>query len=251
MLVTSLAKCLRRYRANKKTKILAVTVLEVEIGMKVTTSGRHRNFSVAKFDLGGGDMKVATTNIRSVNPHTPEHLRPATDVDGGGRADAATKTNTGDTNTTYPALIQVFEVPAQKPLNDEALRVVVAQSISKTPGRPLSTFTESGGSVVGVIIAHVMDASNVEMPEPPHFLNLFHYLYFFHFLYLLFHCHSYRLHIIHFPNRNYPKVIPTTRSHSTGNKSDCNGRKWFEDCYGVKKNLFYSSIPPIVPEEYH
>ena len=45
--VTSLAKCFRRYGANKKTRILVGTVLEVEIGPKTTALGRCRTFVVA------------------------------------------------------------------------------------------------------------------------------------------------------------------------------------------------------------
>ena len=67
--VTSLAKCLRRYGANKKTRILVGTILEVEIGPKATALGRHKTFAVARFDLGGGAMKVATINIQSVKLH--------------------------------------------------------------------------------------------------------------------------------------------------------------------------------------
>ena len=69
--VTSLAKCSRRYGANKRTRILVGTVLEVEIGPKAIALGRRRNFVVARFDLVGGAMKVATTNICSVKLHTP------------------------------------------------------------------------------------------------------------------------------------------------------------------------------------
>ena len=50
--LTSLDKCLRRYRANKKKIILVVTILEVEIGPKATALGRRRTFVVARFDLG-------------------------------------------------------------------------------------------------------------------------------------------------------------------------------------------------------
>ena len=81
--VTSLAKCLMRYRANKKIRILVGTVFEVEIGPKVTTLGRRRDFVVARFDLGGGAMKLATINIRSVKLHTTETTFPSTGGDGG------------------------------------------------------------------------------------------------------------------------------------------------------------------------
>ena len=55
---------------------------------EATTSGSHSDFVAVKFDPGGGDMKVATINTRSVNIHTTEPLIPDTDGDGGERADA-------------------------------------------------------------------------------------------------------------------------------------------------------------------
>ena len=44
----------------------------MEIGTKMTALGRRRTFVVAKFDLGEGNMKVVTINIRSFKLHTPE-----------------------------------------------------------------------------------------------------------------------------------------------------------------------------------
>ena len=119
MHVTSLAECPRHYKANKKRIILVGTVLGVEIGLKATALGRRRTFVVAKFDLGGGYMKVATINIRSVNIHTPEPLCPATYGGCGGRAAASTTTTTGDTTITDPVSIWVFGAPAPDPFNDE------------------------------------------------------------------------------------------------------------------------------------
>ena len=55
----------------------------MEIGTKATTSVRRKTFIVTNFDLDGGDMKVATINIRSVKIHTPETLGTATDGYGG------------------------------------------------------------------------------------------------------------------------------------------------------------------------
>ena len=60
----------------------------------MTTAGRRRTFVVTKFDLGGGDMKVDTFNIRSVKLLTPEPLCPVTDGGGGERSDCATATTT-------------------------------------------------------------------------------------------------------------------------------------------------------------
>ena len=77
----------------------------MEIGPKVTTSGRRRAFVVATFDLCGGDIKLDTINIRSVKIHTMEPLPPATGGDGGERAAAATTTTTGDTTIIDPVSI--------------------------------------------------------------------------------------------------------------------------------------------------
>ena len=111
MHVTSLAECLRRYGANKKTRILVGTVLEVEIGMKVTSLGRLRTFVVTRFDLGRGATKVATINIRSVKLHTPEPTLPSTGGDCGERAADNTMTTNGETTVKYPVSVQVFEAP--------------------------------------------------------------------------------------------------------------------------------------------
>ena len=42
-------------------------------------------------------------------------------------------------------------------MNDEAFRVVVAQPMVKMPVLKLSPFIEASGSVVGDVIAHVMN----------------------------------------------------------------------------------------------
>ena len=76
-------------------------------------------------------------------------------------------TTTGDTTVTDPVYVQIFEAPAPDSLNDEEFRVVVAQPMAETPGCLLSPLTEDGGSVVGAVLAHVMDAYTVEMPSPP------------------------------------------------------------------------------------
>ena len=231
VLVPSLAECSGRYGANKTTIILIGTVFEVEIGPKVTTSGRRRTFVVAKFDLGGGDMKYATINIRSVKLHTPEPLRPATDGDGGERAAAATTTTTENTTITDPVLIRVLEAPAPDPLNNEAFRVVVAQTMAKTPGWSIYKLTEAGGSVVGDVLAHVMDASTVEMPPPPPLPRVIPVTLPPLTLPTIPAPHTPS------PHRCYPGVRPMTRSHSTGEKEYCHGRKWFEDDYSVKHNI--------------
>ena len=101
--------------ANKKYRINVGTILEVEIGPKVTALGRRRTFVLAKFDPGGGYMKVATINIRSVKLHTPEPIRPDTDGGGEERAAAATTSTTGGTTIMYTVSVQVFEALAPEP----------------------------------------------------------------------------------------------------------------------------------------
>ena len=117
----------------------------MEIGPKATALGRRRNFVVARFDIGGGAMKMATINIWSVKLHTTEPPCPSTVGDGGERAAASTTTTIGDTTVIDPFSVQVFEAPASDPLNDEAFRVLVAHPMAKTPGLPLSSLTEAGG----------------------------------------------------------------------------------------------------------
>ena len=118
MHVTSLAECLRRYRANNKIRIIIGTILEVEIGPKLTALGRRRTFFVTRFYLGGGDMKVVTIIIQSDKFHTPEPPRTSTGGDGGESAAASTTTTNGDTTVTDPVSVQVFEAPAPDPLNN-------------------------------------------------------------------------------------------------------------------------------------
>ena len=52
-------------------------------------------------------------------------------------------------------------LPVPDPLDDEAFRVVVSQPMDETPVRPLSPLAEAGGSVVGAVLDHVMDACTV------------------------------------------------------------------------------------------
>ena len=122
-------------------------------------------------------------------------------------------------------------------MNDEAFIVLVAHPMTKTPGRTLSPLIEAGGYVVGVVLEHVMDASTVYMPTPPPLPRL------------LTLPQNLPVHIpppilppiqaplIPSPHRCSPGEIPTTRSHSTGEKSDCHGIKWFEDHCGVKQDI--------------
>ena len=221
---------------NKKTRILVDIVLEVEIGTKATALGRRRTFVVTRFDLGGGAVKVATVNIWSVKLHTPEPPRSSTVGDGGKRAVSVTTTIDGDTTVTYPVSVQLYGAPAPDPLNEEAFRVVVAQPMSETTGRPIYPLTKAGGSVVGGILTHVMDASTVEMPpHPPLPLLLpLHNI-------LPVPLHPPPLLLIPAPRTPSPQRCSpgerfTPTSHSTVKKADCHGRKWFEDDCSVKQN---------------
>ena len=81
---------------------------------------------------------MATINIRTFKLHNPEPHRPDTGGDGGEMAAEATTNTAEHTTVTYPISVQFFEAPTPDPLNDEAFRVVVAQPLEETPGRPLS-----------------------------------------------------------------------------------------------------------------
>ena len=92
--------------------------------------GGRRSFDVTKYDLGQGNMKVCTINIRSAKLHNPEPINHATDGCGGKSAASVTVNTYIYTTITDPVSVQVFKEPAQDPLNDEASRVVVAQPMS-------------------------------------------------------------------------------------------------------------------------
>ena len=109
--------------------------------------------------------------------------------------------------------------------------------MAKTPGHPLSPLTEDGGLVVGGVLDHVMDASTVEMPPPPPLprsLPLTQIvpvpLIYPPLPLILSLCNPYL-------QRRPPGKRPMTRSHATGDKADCNEITWFEDNYGVKRNI--------------
>ena len=139
----------------------------MEIGLKATALGRYRIVVVAISELGGGDMKVAKINIGSVNLHTPEPPRPYTGGDDGERAADSTTTTIGYKTVTDAVSVQFLEAPAPDHLHGEAFRVVVAQPMAKTTGRLISPLTEAGGSAVGDVLAHGMNASTVDIPPPP------------------------------------------------------------------------------------
>ena len=63
--VSNLAECARRYGAHKGTKVLMGIVVEVS-NVVNPTSHRTSTFITADFDLGGGTIKRARLNIRSV-----------------------------------------------------------------------------------------------------------------------------------------------------------------------------------------
>ena len=91
--------------------------------------------------------------------------------------------------------------------------------MDKTPDWPLSPLEEDGGSVVGFILAHVMDTSTVEMTPPPP-LPLF-------ITVPLPPLPLPPIQAPHIPSpqRHSPGVRPTTRSHSTGEKDDFHREK--------------------------
>ena len=216
MHVTSLANYYRFYGANKKTIIIVGIVLEAEVRQKLTALGKRKTFVVGKFDLGGGDMKVVTINIKSIKLHTPEPLRPATDGDYRERAASDTTTTNEDTTFIAPVTVQVFKAPSPGTLNNEAFLVVVAQPMAETPVWPLSPLTGVGGLVVGAVLSHVIDEPIVFMPSPLPFNRLLPLPRF-----LLVPIPPPPLPPIpapHIPSphHRYPRLRPTTSLYSTG-----------------------------------
>jgi hypothetical protein len=63
--VTNKAECSRRYGAGKKNKLVEGTALEAKEVQK-TGNSRMSWFITADYNLGGGDIKRAELNIRSV-----------------------------------------------------------------------------------------------------------------------------------------------------------------------------------------
>ena len=62
--VTSLAECTRRFGTQNKTKMVNGRVLSV-FTKKIAT-GRNSRCIRGRFDLGGGALKVADINVRSI-----------------------------------------------------------------------------------------------------------------------------------------------------------------------------------------
>ena len=62
--VTSLAECTRRFGRQNKTKMVNGNVLSTFT--KKTATGRNSRYIRGQFDLGGGVLKVADVNVRSI-----------------------------------------------------------------------------------------------------------------------------------------------------------------------------------------
>ena len=62
--VTSLAKYIRRFGRQRKTKMIGGKVLSIY--SKNPASGHNSRYVRCEFDLGGGATKVADVNIRSI-----------------------------------------------------------------------------------------------------------------------------------------------------------------------------------------
>jgi hypothetical protein len=73
--VTAHAECARRYGAAKTTKLIGGTVLEADEAQKPGNS-RSSWFITAEYDLGGGTVKRARLNTRSVKLGNPHSLAP-------------------------------------------------------------------------------------------------------------------------------------------------------------------------------
>jgi hypothetical protein len=97
--VSNLAECSRRYGANKGTKVVFGTVVDV-IHVVNPATNRTSTFIVAVYDLGGGTMKETRLNVRSVKAAPPPPTN-ATEVP---TAPVADDTTTTTTTTTPPEI---------------------------------------------------------------------------------------------------------------------------------------------------
>ena len=75
--VTSESECSRRFGSNAKVKLVTGTVIGVV--NKPTATGRSSWHVKGRFDIGGGTMKVATLNVRSVKMAPSESANDATE----------------------------------------------------------------------------------------------------------------------------------------------------------------------------
>ena len=75
--VTSQSECSRRFGSNAKVKLVTGTVIGVV--NKPTATGRSSWHVKGRFDIGGGTMKVATLNVRSVKMAPSESANDATE----------------------------------------------------------------------------------------------------------------------------------------------------------------------------
>ena len=92
--------------------------------------------------------------------------------------------------------------------------------MAETPRPTLSPLTEAGGLVVGVVLAHVMDAYTVEMPPPPPLTRLIPLPQILSVPLPPPPLPPIPAPSTPSPNCRSPGERPTTRSHSTGEKAD-------------------------------
>ena len=76
ILISNPAECKRRYGSNHSKKVVGGTVVDVEIKPSSTAGGRAQTFIKANWELGGGTIKTASANVRSVYPGEPPATAP-------------------------------------------------------------------------------------------------------------------------------------------------------------------------------
>jgi hypothetical protein len=64
--VTSKAECCHRYAALQQTKVVKETVELVSRELPHGNAQKHETYVVARYDLGGGVIKVEKFNLRSI-----------------------------------------------------------------------------------------------------------------------------------------------------------------------------------------
>jgi Transposase IS4 len=102
--VTSLAECARRYGAQKSTKYVEGVIVDI-IKSRNSSCSRTKTMITADFSLGGGTVKRATLNVRSI--------RSVTATEEGAEEDITSNINN---TTNHHEMEQEILVPA--PINE-------------------------------------------------------------------------------------------------------------------------------------
>ena len=137
--VTSLAECTRRFGRQNKTKMVNGKVLSTFT--KKTATGRNSRYIRGQFDLGGGVLKVADVNVRSIKlvevaTETPEEPAQTTENEAVATADPIIQAEVCADDDGSTSQVQTVDA--------DSIRVVATdqdetEMIDTTPNAPEAT----------------------------------------------------------------------------------------------------------------